>query len=227
MTFDKEGFDKFILENQVVGIKEEPIKLKSGRESYWYANCRVLSDNYGLLNRTAGFVADFIKEKGLEFDYIYGTPDGATKLGVMVNIILGKDNPDLKMVVGRKKPKDYGEPRDRFFVGPVEKGDRVLVVEDVTTTGSSVVEHLDFLKEAGVEIVGIISLFNRLEKRDDGMGVAEYIKKEFEVPYYWLSDGPRILSLAVKQSNLDECTIKKVVDNANEYLIEPIDESGG
>ena len=110
--FNKEEFDQFILENKVVGIKVEPFKLKSGRLSYWYANCRVLSDTYSLLNKTSQFIVERIKELDLDFDYIYGTPDGATKLGMMVNILLGKDNQDLKMVVGRKQPKEYGDPKD-------------------------------------------------------------------------------------------------------------------
>ena len=220
MAFNKKEYDRFILDNKVVGVKQEPFKLKSGRLSYWYANCRVLSDTYGLLSRTAQFVVGRIDELGLEFDYIYGTPDGATKLGIMANIILGKDNPSLKMVVGRKQPKEYGEPRDRFFVGPVEKGDRVIVLEDVTTTGGSVIEHLNYLKEAGVNIVAIVSLFNRLEKRDDGMSVAEYIKKEFSIPYYWLSDGPRILPLAVKGMSSE--LKAKVQESVNKYSTEKI-----
>ncbi|MFC1753387.1 orotate phosphoribosyltransferase [Thermoproteota archaeon] len=221
--FEKQEFDKFILDNKVVGIKPEGIKLKSGRTSYWYANCRVLSDTYSLLSKTSQFVIDRIKELELEYDYIYGTPDGATKLGIMVNILLGKDKPDLKMVVGRKKPKEYGDPKDRYFVGPVEKGDKVLVLEDVTTTGSSVIEHIRFLKEAGIDVVAIISLVNRIEKRDDGLGVAEYIKKEFDIPYHWLSDASRLLPLAVKQGGYDEETVSKVQENVNQYGINPIE----
>jgi len=223
MAFDKQEFDNFILDNKVVGIKVDPIKLKSGRTTHWYVNCRILSDTYSLLNKTSEFVVEKIKELGLEYDYIYGTPDGATKLGMMVNIILGKDNPELKMVVGRKQPKEYGDPKDRYFVGPVQEGDKVVVVEDVTTTGGSVIEHLRFLKQAGVNIVAIVSLVNRLEKRDEGIGVAEFIKNEFGIDYYWLSDGPRILPLAVKRGDFDQDTISKVQENVNQYSINSVD----
>ncbi|MBU0535372.1 MAG: hypothetical protein KKE20_00240 [Nanoarchaeota archaeon] len=220
--FDQSRYDSFLLKNNVVGLKKEPIKLKSGRESYWYANCRVLSDTYSLLSTTAQFVVDKIKELGLDYDYIYGTPDGATKLGIMVNMLLGKDNPGLKMVVGRKKPKEHGDARDRYFVGPVEKGDKVIVLEDVTSTGGSVIEHLNALKDAGVEIIAMMSLFNRLEKREDGLSVEEFIKKEFNIPYYWLSDGARILPIAINQSGFDDEIIRKALENINKYLIEPI-----
>lgn len=221
--FQKSEYDNFLLDNNVVGIKKEGFKLKTGRTSYWYVNCRVLSDTYGLLSRTSEFMVEKIKGLSLDYDYIYGTPDGATKLGIMVNILLGKDNPGLKMVVGRKKPKEYGDPKDKYFVGPVADGDKVVVVEDVTTTGSSVVEHLNALKDAGVTVVAIVSLVNRLEKRDDGMTVEEFIKKEFNIPYYWLSDGPSILPIAAEKAGLDEETKRKVQENVNQYLSVPLE----
>lgn len=221
MAFNKKEFDEFLLKNRVVGVKEEPFKLKSGRLSHWYVNCRVLSDTFGLIDKTAQFVIDFIKESGLDPHYIYGVPDGATKLGLMINAKIGKKNPSQKMVIGRKQPKEYGDPKDRYFIGSVEPGDKVIVVEDVTTTGGSAVEHIRFLKEANLDVVAIVSLVNRLEKRDDGMSVAEYIKKEFGVPYYWLSDGPRILPIAMQ--GLSEGLKAKVRENVNQYSTVPLE----
>lgn len=222
MAFSKKEFDEFILKNKVVGIKEEPFKLKSGRLSHWYANCRVLSDTFELLDRTSGFVIDFLQEKGMKFDYVYGVPDGATKLGMMINARLGAENPKQKMVIGRKEPKEYGDPRDRYFIGPVAEGDNVVVLEDVTTTGSSVIEHIRFLREAKLNVVAVVALVNRLEKRDDGLGVAEYIKKEFNLPYQWLSDAERLLPLVVKEGKLSAELVKKAQENVNQYSIKTI-----
>ncbi|MCX8147090.1 MAG: hypothetical protein N3D84_01335, partial [Candidatus Woesearchaeota archaeon] len=137
MAFDQKRFDEMIIKNSVVGIKLEPFKLKSGRLSHWYANCRILSDSYSLIDQTASFVVDFIKDKGIKCDYVYGVPAGATKLAVVINYKLGQHNPQQKIVIGREVPKDHGDPRDRYFIGPVKEGDKVAVLEDVTTTGGS------------------------------------------------------------------------------------------
>ena len=222
--FKKEEFDKFILDNKVVGIKPEPFKLKSGRLSYWYANCRVMSDTFELLDRTAEFVADFLSEHNLDFDYVYGVPAGATKLAVAINYRIGQKNNknSQKIIIGREKPKEHGDPKDRYFIGPVQSGDKVIVLEDVTTTGGSVIGQLKFLKEAGLDIVAVVALVNRLEKRDDGLGVAEYIKKEFNVPYYNLTDAKRILPAAIKHGNFGNDMVAKVEETVNQVSISPI-----
>lgn len=206
----------------MVGIKEEPFKLKSGRLSHWYANCRVLSDNSEILSRTADFVVQFLQDRGIGFDYVYGVPAGATKLAVAINMSLGQKNPSQKIMIGREKPKEHGDPKDKYFIGNPEQGDKVVVVEDVTTTGSSVISQLKFLKEAKVNVVAVIALVNRLEKRDDGLGVAEYIKKEFDIPYQWLTDAKRVLPLAAKQAKLSEELLEKVQKNVDEFSVETI-----
>ena len=217
MAFNRQEYDKFLLENNVVGIKEEPFKLKSGRLSHWYANCRVLSDTYSLLNRTADFVAEYLKEKGIEFDYVYGVPAGATKLGIAVNYRLGADRPEQKMVIGREKPKEHGDPKDKYFIGHVKEGDKVVVLEDVTTTGGSVISQLKNLKEAKADVVAVVALVNRLEKRDDGMSVAEYINKEFGIPYHWLSDAKSILPAAAQRQGISGELLADVQDNINKH----------
>ena len=119
MSFNKEEFNKFLVENNVVGFKEQDITLKSGRISRWYANCRTLTDHSGIADKIANFIIDFIKEKGIEFDYVYGIPAGATKLAVLINYknAARQNNENIPLVIGREKPKEHGEPKDRFFIG--------------------------------------------------------------------------------------------------------------
>lgn len=222
MAFDKKGFDEFILKNKVVGIKEEPFKLKSGRLSHWYANCRVLSDTSGLLEKTADFVIEFLKGQKLDFDYVYGVPAGATKLAVAINMKLGKNNPNHKVIIGREKPKEHGDPRDRYFIGPIAEGDNIVVLEDVTTTGGSLISEIQKLKEAKVNVVAAIGLVNRMEKRDDGRSVAEYIKGQLGVQYLWLTDSHSLLPIVVKEGKLSKDLIDKVQKNINEFAIKPI-----
>ena len=106
MTFNQAEFNNFIITNDVVGFKENDITLKSGRISRWYANCRNLTSYAGVADKTANFVIDFIKEKNLEFDYVYGVPAGATKLGLLISYkIAARDNKEMfKLDINELKP---------------------------------------------------------------------------------------------------------------------------
>jgi orotate phosphoribosyltransferase len=110
---------------------------------------------------------NLLKKNNLQVDTFYGVPEGATKLGIITQYKYAKQSPSFSkgshvLAMGRAKPKDHGAPKDKFFVGaPTGK---VVVIEDVTTTGGSLITTLDGLKEAGINVVGVISLTNRMEK---------------------------------------------------------------
>lgn len=199
--FDKVKFNQFLIESNVIGFFEKPITLKSGRQSYWYANCRNLSNTLEMLDRTASFVIDFIEENiegdCIEFDYVYGVPEGASKLAIIVSYKLGLKNKknDQKIVMGRGQPKPHGMPKDKYFIGDVNEGDRVLVIEDVTTTAGSLLTTIKQLREAKINVVGALSLVNRMEKRDDGKSV-EAALNELSVPYFPLGNAFNLLPLA-------------------------------
>jgi len=197
MDFNQEEFDKFVIDAGTVGIKAEEFTLASGQKSNWYVNWRsVMSDVYQA-DKVSDFVISFAKVKGIEADCFFGVPEGATKLGLITTYKLAKQSPDYApgshvFSMGRGKPKEHGDPKDKFYVG-APKG-KVCVLEDVTTTGGSLAKALAKLKETGVEIVAVISLTHRMEKRpDDNLKVEDYIKKEFGVDCYWLSEGPKLL----------------------------------
>ncbi|MFX1596747.1 MAG: hypothetical protein ACFFBK_11870, partial [Promethearchaeota archaeon] len=79
---EKENFHKFILDNNIIGIFKEPIKLKSGRLSYWYINWRNISSDVFLLDQLTDYIFLFIEYLGLKPRSFYGVPEGATKLGI-------------------------------------------------------------------------------------------------------------------------------------------------
>jgi orotate phosphoribosyltransferase len=181
MAFNQEEFNKFIEENNVYGFFKEAITLKSGRKSNFYANWRnVVEDTY-LTDKLSDFLIEFAKSKGISADTFYGVPEGATKLGVITQYKSAKAAKNFAkgshvLAMGRAAPKDHGAPKDKFFVG-APKG-KTVVIEDVTTTGGSLITTLKGLKEAGVTVEAVISLTNRMEKRDDGMSVKEAVEKE-------------------------------------------------
>ena len=219
--FDQEEYNKFLIENNVIGFFDEPITLKSGRISNWYANCRNLLDRVGVIDRLTDFVLAFADEKGLTADYFYGVPEGATKLGLVLNYKKGKTNPDQVLVIGRGRPKDYGAPKDRFFIGPIKQGDKVIVIEDVTTTGGSLLNTIKQLKEAGINIVAAIGLVNRMEKRDDGKSVKQAVE-ELDVPYLNIGDSTELLPLARDSAKPSESVIEEVEKYFDKYGIKSL-----
>lgn len=54
------------------------------------------------------------------------------------------------MVVGRGNPKEHGDPKDKYFIGPAKENDRVIVIEDVTTTGGSLIDTIKHLQESNI-----------------------------------------------------------------------------
>lgn len=221
--FTQEVFHNFLIQHNVVGFFDDPITLVSGRKSYWYANCRDLLNTVKRINQLTDFILTFVKERNLDFDYFYGVPDGATKLGDILNfkLGLGGDNPKQKLVIGRKTPKEHGAAKDRYFVGDVKEEDKVIVMEDVTNTGSSLLKAIAQLKEAGVTIVAALGIVNRMQKRDDGRGVQQAVEAT-GVPYYAMSEGPELLKLAVKSKDVQRNTLRNIEEEFLRYGLEPL-----
>jgi uridine monophosphate synthetase len=201
LEFNQKEFNSFIEENGVYGFFKDPITLKSGRKSHFYANWRSVVEDAYLTDKLADFVIEFTKANNINVDTFYGVPEGATKLGVITQYKLAKSSSNFAkgshvLAMGRAQPKDHGAPKDKFFVG-IPKGN-VVVLEDVTTTGGSLITTLDGLKEAGINVVGVFSLTNRMEKRDDGMSVKEAIEKK-GVKFYSLSSALEMLPIMYKK----------------------------
>ncbi len=222
MDFNQEEFNQFVLENNVIDFFEQPIKLKSGRISHWYVNWRI--NDVFLMDKLSDFIIAFVKSLGLQPDCFYGVPEGATKLGIITqdkwakqSLGYGKTSHVLPM--GRGKPKEHGEMKDRFFVGEPEG--KVVIIEDVTTTGGSLIETLKNLKEAGTEVIGVISLTNRMEKRDDGLSVKQAVEKE-GFKFYNMSSALELLPIVFDKLQPREEITKAIEVGFKEYGVEEL-----
>jgi len=223
MEFVQEEFNNFIKENNVYGFFKEPITLKSGRKSHFYANWRNVVEDSWLTDKLSDFLISFTKFNNLKVDTFYGVPEGATKLGIITQFKYAKQSSWEKgshvLAMGRAKPKDHGEPKDKFFVG-MPRG-KVIVIEDVTTTGGSLIKTLEELKEININVIAVISLTNRMEKRDDGLSVKEKINKMgFE--FYSMSSALEMLPLMYKKLLPDEKIGKAIKLEFEEYGVNKI-----
>lgn len=223
MPFSKEDFVGFLIDNNVVGFFPEGRKLKSGRISHWYANCRTVCDTAGPLGMLAECVLDFTAGLGIAFNYYFGVPEGCTKIAILCNYFKSRreSDPDQPVVMGRGKPKDHGDPKDRFFIGNVNEGDRITVIEDVTTTGRSMLNTVQQLTSMGAVPAAVIAFVNRMERGDDGSTVEDKMK-EIDVPYYAMTTAEDLLKAYIKKEQPDKELIKKIEKDFKEYGIEPL-----
>tara|TARA_A100001015_G_C14910495_1_gene680279 strand:- start:498 stop:1103 length:606 start_codon:yes stop_codon:yes gene_type:complete len=201
MKFNQHAFNNFILDHDVVKEFETPITLKSGKKSNLYVNWRTVAEDAYLMDQLSDFILAFHHEKQLDIDTFYGVPEGATKLGIITQFKFAKQNKWQKsshqLAMGRAKPKEHGDPKDRLFVG-APRGN-ICVLEDVTTTGGSLITCIENLKHQGYPIAAAIGLTNRDEFRDDGKSVKKALA-DLGTPYYEMSNAKEILAAKQKSS---------------------------
>ena len=220
MSWEKEKFQNFIIENNVIGFFDEPVRLKSGRISNWYVNWRNIAADSFLLDKLTDFVLKFITFLKIHPDCFYGVPEGASKLGVITQFKWARkqDNYETgayRLPMGRGKYKLHGDLKDRSFLG-APKG-KVVILEDTTTTGGSLVDTIKKVKELNVNILAAIGLTNRNELRDDGKSVEQLILEE-NVQYYAMSNALDILPLLKPKKEIS----KQIEEYFKKYGIKEI-----
>jgi orotate phosphoribosyltransferase len=176
--------EKLLQVNAVKLNVQEPFTWASGWKSPIYCdNRRVLSFPY---------VRDYIKSelcnevfgKFPEAELLAGVATAGIAWGAMV-----ADQLKLPYVYVRPKPKEHGLGNQ--IEGFYEKGQKVVVIEDLISTGKSSLQVVDVLKDAGVEVIGMVSIFTY------GFTVAAEAFEKAGLPYYPLTDYPSLIQLAV------------------------------
>ncbi len=215
----KEDFYQFIIDNDVIGFFNEPIKLKSGRLSYFYVNWRDISSNVFLIDKLTEYVISFVEELKLKFDCIIGVAEGATKLGIITQYKWARRQKDFEtrnyiLSMARGKIKKHGDPKDKVYIG-IPEGN-IIILEDVTTTGESLLKLINQLVELNIKIKATISLTNRNELRPDGKTIEEILNQR-EISYYAMSDALELLPRVYEKFNIDKSIARKVEKYFEEY----------
>ena len=194
--------NQFMIDESVVGVFDEPITLKSGRLSNWYVNWRHISNDPFLLEKVSHFLIDFVGQKNISFDTFYGVPEGATKLGVITQFLWAKSQGfqkgDTVLSMGRSKEKTHGAPSDRYFIG--EPKGQVIVLEDVVTTGGSLIDCLKKLKQHGVDVVASIALTQRGSDQDTKTFLSQM--DALNIPFYSLADGEAVIRSMIQTNQI-------------------------
>ena len=180
LTAAKKEFIEFMMSADVLRFGD--FTTKSGRKTPYFVN----TGNYktGLQNSRLGeFYAVLVKETvGDQFDAMFGPAYKGIPLATSVSGALARNyGIDKPFFFNRKEAKDHGADKGNLLGYEPKDGDRVVMVEDVTTSGKSIDETYPKVKAAAdVEIKGLIVSLNRMEVGKGGVTTAQ---KEIEAKY--------------------------------------------
>lgn len=186
----------------------EPFTWASGIKSPVYCDNRLTLTAPEVRNDVENGLASVIKENYPEAEVLMGTSTAGIAHAAITAHILG-----MPMGYVRSGAKDHG--RQNQIEGKLDKGQKVVVVEDLISTGGSVIEVVNVLREAGAEVLGIVSIFTYgMKKGLDRLA-------EAEVKNVSLTDFDTIAVVAAETGYIEKDDVEKLIKFRNN----PSDES--
>ena len=187
---------------------QEPFTWASGIKSPVYCDNRLTLTAPKVRTDVENGLAELIKKHFPEVEVLMGTSTAGIAHAAITGHIL-----DLPMGYVRSGAKDHG--RQNQIEGKLEKGQKVVVVEDLISTGGSVIEVVNVLREAGAEVLGVVSIFTY------GMKKGLDRLKEANVINYSLTNFDVIAKTAAEEGYIKEEDVKKLIA----FRDNPSDES--
>lgn len=187
---------------------EEPFTWASGIKSPVYTDNRLTLTAPAVRNDVENGLAKLIKENYPDVEVLMGTSTAGIAHAAIVGHIL-----QMPMGYVRSGAKDHG--RQNQIEGKLEKGQKVVVVEDLISTGGSCIEVVNVLREAGAEVLGIVSIFTY------GMKKGLERLAEANVKNISLTNFDVIANVAAKEGYIKEEDVERLIKFRNN----PSDES--
>ncbi|MBQ9885674.1 MAG: orotate phosphoribosyltransferase [Lachnospiraceae bacterium] len=159
----KQEFIEFMVDCNV--LKFGDFVTKSGRKTPFFINTGFYRTG-AQLSRLGQYYAKAINDKfGMDFDVLFGPAYKGIPLTVAATIAISSEyGRDIKYCSNRKEIKDHGD-KGILLGSPIADGDRVIIIEDVTTAGTSIGETLPIIKAQGdVDVMGLVVSVDRMER---------------------------------------------------------------
>ena len=187
---------------------EEPFTWASGIKSPVYCDNRLTLTAPEVRNDVENGLAELIKKYYPDAEVLMGTSTAGIAHAAITAHLL-----DMPMGYVRSGAKDHG--RQNQIEGRLEKGQKVVVVEDLISTGGSVIEVVNVLREAGADVLGVVSIFTYgMKKGLDRLAAAEVIN-------YSLTNFDVIAETAAEEGYIKADDVKRLIAFRNN----PSDES--
>ena len=207
MSITKETIAKDLLSIKAVFLKpQDPFTWASGIKSPIYCDNRLTLSFPKVRSDVENGLAEAVKKYYPDADVLMGTSTAGIAHAAITATIL-----DMPMGYVRSGHKDHG--RQNQIEGKLEKGQKVVVIEYLISTGGSVLEVVDVLREAGAEVLGIISIFTYgLQKGIDRLAAAN-------VENHSLSDFGTLVKVAAEEGYIKP----EEVDKLHAFISNPSD----
>lgn len=195
MEFIKE-FSTFLMQKEI--IKFGDFTLASGKKSSYYVDLRLIpSYPHQFRTMVKNLQNNIAEDIGLDsFDSLVSVPTGGLIIASALAIEIVKP-----LIYVRSKPKDYGTTKS--VEGQIHKGMRVVMIDDVATTGGSVVNAIKSLKDVNITIEDAYVIVNRMEGADEAL-------KELGVKLHSLANVMQITQALHEQKFIEDDILEKV-----------------
>ena len=199
MEFVKE-FAIFLHKNDI--IKFGDFTLASGKKSSYYIDLRLVASFPHIFRKMTKNLQKLVSEKtGLDnFDSLVSVPTGGLVIGSALAIETVKP-----LIYVRDKPKDYGTTKS--IEGKIFSGMKVILIDDVITTGNSMINAIKQLKDAGLSISDVYVIINRLEGANNTLELEK-------VNLYQLTDVLEITTILFQEKLVS----KEILDKINNQI---------
>ncbi|KAJ6634684.1 Uridine 5'-monophosphate synthase [Pseudolycoriella hygida] len=171
-------------------------KMKVGINSPVYFDLRVIISHPDVMNTVSELLLQFLNDKKTSCDHICGVPYTALPIATLVSVRDSKP-----MLIRRKEAKDYGTKK--LIEGKYQSGDTCLIIEDVVTSGSSILETVNDLRREGIVVTDAIVLVDREQ------GGAKNIEQN-GIRMHSLFTLSQLLDILQEAGKIEESTVKAV-----------------
>ena len=220
----KQEFIEFMVESDVLKFGE--FTLKSGRKSPFFMNAGAYVTGSQLM-RLGEYYAKAIHEKyGDDFDVLFGPAYKGIPISVVTAVAFSKlYGKEIRYCSDRKEEKDHGADKGSFLGSSIKDGDKVVMIEDVTTSGKSMEETVPKVRgAANVEIVGLMVSLNRMEK---GLGGEKSALEEIRDKYGFETNAIVTMEEVVEHLYNRECQGRVVINDDIKKAIDAYYEQYG
>lgn len=220
----KQEFINFMVESNVLKFGE--FTLKSGRKSPFFMNAGGYVTGAQLKKLGEYYAKAIYNTYGTDFDVLFGPAYKGIPLAVVTAIafseLYGKE---VRYCSDRKEEKDHGADKGSFLGSKLKDGDRVIMIEDVTTSGKSMEETVPKVREAAdVEIKGLMVSLNRMEV---GKGGEKCALDEVKDLYGFETAAIVSMAEVVEYLYNKECNGKVLIDDTLKAAIDAYYEQYG
>ncbi len=186
---------------------------KSGRSTPYFINTGLYRTGEHIRRLGQYYAKAILEEIGTEFDVLFGPAYKGIPLAVTTAVALSELGHDVAYCFNRKEEKDHGE--GGMMVGhPLQDGDRVLIVEDITTAGTAIRESVPLLRaSADISLAGLVVSVDRCERGLDDRSALQALAQEFDMPTFAIVDVHEIMAL----TDLDEKLQAAMLAYLDEY----------